>query len=80
MKQTKGFLQRASLWSGMVSLVIAAVCAVFLYIKVDETGYNNPVSASLLASVFFFIFVGFLLIFIGKCNLPSFSFDEPKDK
>ena len=63
----------------MASFVIAAVCGVFLYIKVGEMGYQNPVTASLLASVFFFLFVGFLLVFIGRCDIPSFKFDDKQN-
>jgi tetrahydromethanopterin S-methyltransferase subunit D len=80
MKQSKGFLQTVSVWSGVASFVISAICGVLLYFKVKETGFENPVSASLLASVFFFIFMGILLSIIGRSNLPSFKFDDPEDK
>lgn len=80
MKKAKGMLQKASVVIGAISFVLSAVCGVFLYFKVKEVGYENTVSASLLASVFFFIFVGILLTIIGKSDLPSFKFDEPKEK
>ncbi|MDQ1363554.1 MAG: hypothetical protein QG652_1415 [Pseudomonadota bacterium] len=80
MKQNKGFLQTVSVWSGVASFVLAAVCGVFLYFNVNKDGWENPVSASFLASVLFFIFVGILLSIIGRSNLPSFRFDEPEDK
>ena len=80
MKQTKGILQKVSTVSGIISFVLSVVCGVLLYLRVQEIGFENPVSASLLASVFFFLFVGFLLVFIGSCNIPSFRFDEPKEK
>lgn len=80
MRQPKGFLQRFSIWSGVASFFISAVCGVLLYFKVQDIGMQNPVSASLLASVFFFIFMGILLSIIGRSNLPSFKFDDPEDK
>ena len=80
MKKAKGFLQKVSTVSGVISFVLSAVCGVLLYLKVQEIGFENPVSASLLASVFFFLFVGFLLVFVGSCNIPSFKFDGPKEK
>jgi len=80
MKQPKGFLQTVSRWSGVASFVMAVICGVLLYFKVQEIGMGNPVSASLLASVFFFIFMGILLSIIGRSNLPSFRFDDPEDK
>jgi uncharacterized metal-binding protein len=76
MKKTRGFLQTVAVWAGVASFVLAVVCAVLLYFKVQDIGMNNPVSASLLASVFFFIFVGILLSIIGRSNLPSFRFDD----
>jgi hypothetical protein len=79
MKKPKGILQRVAAWSGMASFAMAAVCAVILYFKVKSTGFNNPVSASFLASVFFFIFAGVLLGIIGKSDLPSFKFDNKQN-
>ena len=80
MKKTKGILQKVSTVSGIISFILSVVCGVFLYLRVQETGFENPVSASLLASVFFFLFVGFLLVFVGSCNIPSFKFDNSNDK
>lgn len=66
-------LQKVSSIFGILSFISAAICAVFLYINLGESGANNPVSASFLASIFFFIFVGFVLLVIGKTDLPSFK-------
>ena len=79
MKKSKGILQKFSVVSGAISFVLSAICGVFLYFKVKEVGYENTVSASLLASVFFFIFVGILLTIIGKSDLPSFKFDDNRE-
>lgn len=76
MKKRKGLLQKASLIFGVISFILAAVCGVLFYIRVDEVGGNNPISASLLASIFFFIFVGIILTIIGRSDLPSFKLDD----
>lgn len=46
---------------------------IFLYLRVEEFGMENPISASLLASSFFFVSVGVVLMVIAKANLPSFK-------
>ena len=73
MSRNPSKLQKVSSGIGILSFIAAAICAIFLYFKIAEFGANNPVSASLLASIFFFIFVGFVLLVIGKTNLPSFN-------
>ena len=80
MKRKKSIFQRASLFFGVVSLILAAASGVFLYLQVDEVGMNNPVAASFLASVFFFICVGGILLFIGLSNIPSFNLDDNDKK
>lgn len=76
MKQTKNLFQRVSLFSGKLSFVISVLCGIALYLRVDEVGYQNPISASLLGSLFFFLFVGVLLTIVGKSDIPSFRFDD----
>ncbi len=89
MKKKKSTLQKFSNLLGILSFILAIVSAVFLYIKVQEIGMQNPVSGSLLASVFFFCFIGFLFSVIANANIPSFKVDgvidtslkpDPKDK
>ncbi len=63
-----------------MSFISALICGFFLYFQLDDSGPNNPVSASLMASIFFFIFVGFVLLVIGKTDLPSFKPDNVSDK
>jgi len=76
MKKRKGVLQKVSLASGVASFILALVCGVLLYIRMVEVGGNNPISASLMASIFFFVCVGAILTFLGRCNnLPSFKID-----
>ena len=74
MQKKTNLFQKMSLVSGVVSFILAVVSAVLLYLRVDE-GSNDPITASLLASVFFFIFVGIILTIMGRCNMPSFKVD-----
>ncbi|MEN8169225.1 MAG: hypothetical protein ABFS08_03295 [Pseudomonadota bacterium] len=73
MKKQKGFLQKLSLVSGVVSFILAGVCGVWLFFRVDEIGAYNPISTSLMASTFFFICVGVILTIIGRTDIPSFK-------
>ncbi len=76
MKTQKGFLQKSAIVSGVLSFVAAIVCVLFLYLKVQELGMDHPVSASFVAGIFFFLFVGGLLVYIGRADIPSFSVHE----
>lgn len=80
MQKTKSKFKKITQYSAIVSFILAAVSAVFLFIKTDELGLSDPVAASWLASLFFFIFIGISLVLISGVNLPSFKFeDHPKD-
>ena len=72
----RGFLQRLSMASGLASILLALVSGVFLYIRIDDTGFNNPIAASLLACCLFFASVATVLIIIGRSDIPSFRFDD----
>ena len=72
----KGFMQRLSLVIGIVSFLLAVISAGLLYFRVIDVGFENPISASLLACSFFFVFVGIVLSIIGRSDLPSFRFDD----
>jgi len=50
MTKRKSIFQKASLFFGGVSLLLALASAVYLYLRVDELGRENPVAGSLLAS------------------------------
>ncbi len=71
----KGFLQKVALLFGMLSFLLAVVAGVWLYFRVGSVGADNPISASLMASTFFFICVGVILTVIGRANLPSFKLE-----
>ena len=80
MAKRKGVLQKLSLFSAVVSFVLAITSGVLLYLRLESVGSDNPISASLMASTFFFIFVGVTLIIIGKADIPSFKFDDSDGK
>lgn len=69
-------MQRLSTGSGLLSFLLALVSAVWLYFNVSASGFNNTISASLLACSLFFVFVGIVLTIIGRSDLPSFRFDD----
>jgi len=73
MKKNTSVLQKIAFYSGIVSFISSVICLIFLYFKIDDLGWQNPISASLMASSFFFASAGLVLVTIGKCNLPSFK-------
>ncbi len=75
MRRKKNLFQRGALISAKISFLLSALSGVFLYLKVNELGYENPVSASLLGALFFFLFMGVLLTIVGNSDIPSFKVD-----
>ena len=73
-------LQKVALVIGKLCFLIAVVSGIFLYFKVNELGANHPVSASFLASVFFFTFVGILLSIVGKADIPDLKIRRSEKK
>jgi tetrahydromethanopterin S-methyltransferase subunit D len=80
MTKRKGILQKVSLVSAAISFVLAFASGVMLYLRLQSVGSDNPISASFMASTFFFICVGVVLTFIGKADIPSFKFDDAEGK
>ncbi len=76
----KSFLQKTSLVTGVISELLCVLCIVMLVIKAQELGMEDVISASYMASAFFFFTTGLVLIIISKANVPSFSFDDSDDK
>ena len=79
MTKRKGILQKVSLVSAVASFVLALVSGVLLYLRLESVGSDDPVSASFMASTFFFVCVGVVLTIIGKADLPSFKFDNNEE-
>ena len=80
MTKRKSILQKFSLVSAVVSFVLALTSGVMLYLRLESMGMDNPISASFLASTFFFICVGVVLTIIGMADIPSFKFDNSEGK
>lgn len=76
----KGMVQKVCLWSAYVCFFMGAVCGVFLYLKTQELNASDPVIASFLASLFFFVFTGVSLFLMAKANLPNLGFHKPVSK
>lgn len=79
MKNKKSKLQKSALYFAGASFIASVASLVYLFLKIDDLGWESPISASLLASSFFFVFVGVVLIVIGTTSIPSFKFDEKSD-
>ncbi len=73
MSKRKNILQKVSKVIGIICFLLAILCAVILYFKIQELGMQHVISASLLASSFFFAFVGVVLIVISNTDIPSFK-------
>jgi len=72
----KGTLQKVSKISAIFCFILMAVSGYFLYIESQALGMSDPITASWLATFFFFFFTGFSLQLLSKANLPSFRFDD----
>ena len=78
-KQTKkSKLQKSALYFAVGSVFAAIASVIYLMLKIDTLGWQNPISASLLASTFFFLFVALILFVIGTTNIPSFKIEKRK--
>jgi len=80
MTKRKGVLQKASLVAAVVSFLLALTSGVMLYLRSESVGSGDPISASFMASTFFFICVGGVLTVIGTTDLPSFKIDNSEGK
>ncbi|MCG8050265.1 MAG: hemerythrin family protein [Candidatus Thiodiazotropha endolucinida] len=80
MSKSKSIFQKASLVSAGISFLLAIVSAVLLYFRIESVGKDDPISASFMASTFFFVCVGVVLTVIGKVDLPSFKLDNSESE
>jgi len=72
----KGKLQIISKISAIICFILMAISGYFLYIDSQELGMSDPITASWLATFFFFFFTGFALNLLSKANIPSFKFED----
>ncbi|MCW8935646.1 MAG: hypothetical protein OQK98_13050 [Gammaproteobacteria bacterium] len=73
MKKSKNLLQKITFVSGAISFILSIVCMVWLFIRYQSQGLNDPISVSIMASIFFFICVGGVMVVITKTNIPDFN-------
>ena len=78
-KTKKSKLQKSALYFAAGSVIAAFTSVIYLMLNIGTLGWENPISASLLASTFFFLFVAFILIVIGMSNIPSFKIEKRSD-
>ena len=71
MQKGKSVLQKLSMVSSVISYILAVVTAILLYIRLDTVGSDNPISASLMASTFFFLCIGVVFMILGRADIPS---------
>ncbi|MEE9309718.1 MAG: hypothetical protein V3U64_01735 [Cocleimonas sp.] len=72
-KTKKSKLQKSALYFAVGSIIAAIASVIYLALNIDTLGWENPISASLLASTFFFLSVAVVLTVIGTTNIPSFK-------
>ena len=76
MTKKKSIIQKSALYFSAFSVIASIASIVYLYFNVDALKWENPISASLLASSFFFGFIAFVFFIIGTANIPSFKFGD----
>ncbi len=69
----KGLLQKTSMAAGIFCQIIALFCLVMTYLESQTLGMEDVITASYLASTFFFSTCGIVMIIIGKADLPDLS-------
>ncbi len=79
MKNKRSILQKTSLVTGIICEILCVFCLVMLVITVRELGLEDIISASYIASAFFFFTAGFVLIVISQPNPPSMGFNDSVD-
>ena len=78
MTKRQTLAQKISVYIAYFSYLCAVGCMIGLYFYYDGEGMNNPISASLMASMVFFIGSGIVLHVMGKTDLPVLKFDSDK--
>ncbi len=76
MSKKKSHFQKSALYFSAFSVIASILSIIFLYLKIQTLGWESPISASLLASSFFFGFVAVVLFIIGSSDIPSFKVGE----
>jgi len=75
MKKKSNF-QKLSIFFAITCFIASIACVIYLFLNVERLTWQSPISASLLASTFFFAFICFVFFVIGTSNIPSFKVGE----
>ncbi|MFC1588838.1 hypothetical protein ACFL3P_01045 [Pseudomonadota bacterium] len=73
MKKKRNILQKVSIITGVICILLTFASLAALYFKLQELEMQHPVTASLLASSFFFTFISFVFFVMGNADIPSFK-------
>ncbi len=76
MAKKRNLFQKISYFSAVTSFILVAVSAIMLYIKTQSLGSEHVVSASLMATTFFFMCIGVIFMVIANTNIPSLKVGE----
>lgn len=79
LKKKKGIFQKTSMVMGVLSELIALVCLVMTYLKSQTLGMEDVITASFMASTFFFFMSGVVMIIVGRADLPDLSMSSLMD-
>ena len=79
MKKNKSILQKSTLYFSIASFLASVGSIIYLMLEIDTLAWQNPITASLLASSFFFASVGLLLGVIYTTDIPSFKVNGNSD-
>lgn len=80
MADKRSVLQKISVISAVISFVLAIASSIMLYLRLESLGGDHPITASFMASTFFFVCVGVVLLITGTADLPNFKIDNTEDK
>ncbi len=72
-KKKKGIFQKTSMVMGVLSELVALGCLVMTYLKSQTLGMEDVITASFMASTFFFFMCGIVMIIVGRADLPDLS-------
>ncbi|MCP5210977.1 MAG: hypothetical protein H6998_08655 [Hahellaceae bacterium] len=69
-------MQKLSYITGIICFVLSIASGLFAIIHGMDVGWNDVMTASAMATTFFLISTGFVLVIMGKASLPKLHFDK----
>lgn len=76
MAKKKNLFQKMAYFSAIVSFILVGASAIMLYIKTQSLGSEHVVSASFMATTFFFMCIGVVFWVIATTDIPSLKVGE----